>query len=153
MPVRIFKSLLFYPDLFLQLPLHIAADFFHRRAPVNLFPVFYYLYLKILKGAVLEASLLPVFLRVNITDRFGRIDFLVIAGKVVGNGFALLIINTVDLLQARVRNLLRGFGYFNFGDKLAAFFDCREFIHRTEDRIGSGSISRSPTPKLSISAP
>ena len=39
--------------------------------------------------------------KINIPDRFGRIDFLVIAGKVVGNGFAFFIINTVDLLQAR----------------------------------------------------
>ena len=101
MPVWILKPLLFYPDLIFQLILYILADFFNRRALVNLFPVFKYFHLKIFERAVLKASFFPVLLRINIPDRFGGIDCFISTGEIIRNGFSLFIVNTVDLLQPR----------------------------------------------------
>ena len=149
MPVRVLKPLLFLPDFILQLMLYISADFFHRRAPVNLFSIFKNFHLEILKRAVLKASFFPVFLRINITNRFGGIYCFVSAGQIIRNSFALFIVNTVDLFQAGIRNLFRCLGNFDFGDELPVFFDGGEFMNSAEYRIGS----LSPTPKLLISAP
>ena len=120
MTVRIFKTLLFIPDLIRQLLLHIITDLFGRGAFIDLSAAFKHFDLQLFKRAADKAAPLPVFERIHIIHRAGGVDHFIGAGKILRHGFAGFIIHAVDLFQAGVGGLFYIFRHFDLRHELIA---------------------------------
>ena len=134
--MRIFKALFFLPDFFGQLMPHKLTDCVKAWCLIDYLAVTDNGNLEGFGRAVCIVTETPRFLGIDIAEGRRKVNRFTLAGNEITKGLAIAVIDTVQVLPARIRNLFNGFRNLDARRPgLVLVFDSNQLINRTEDRI------------------
>lgn len=131
--MRILKALLLFPDLVVELVLDIVADRIEFRQLFRALALADIALAQVLERAVLERAVLPRFLRVNIAQWLRIVQLLAALCDEVCDRMAILVVDAVEILETRIRDLLDVLRDLNAWRKMVVLADGRELVDGTED--------------------
>ena len=131
--MRILEALLLFPDLVVELVLDVAADRIELRQLFRALALADIAFAQVLKRAVLERTVFPRFLRVNIAQWLRIVQLFAALCDEVCDRMAILVVDAVEVLETRIRDLLDVLRDLNARRKMVVLADGRELVDGTED--------------------
>ena len=104
--VRILKSLLLRPDLLSELTAHVCANLLQGRQILDTLSISDIETAQVHRRPALEKAIFPWLMRINIAERLREVDLFALHGNHVRDRLAVMIIDTVDILQSGIRQFL-----------------------------------------------
>lgn len=133
--MRILEALLLLPDLVVELVLDVVADRVELRQLLRALALADVALAEILERAVFKRAVLPRLLRVDVAQRLRAVNLLAALGDEVRDSVTVLVVDTVEVLEARVRDLLDVLRDLDARREVVVLPDCCELVDGAEDRL------------------